>query len=255
MYIYGIHAVKARIREHPQSVQQIFVQDFGNKKIVEIINLASAQKILITNINKEKFSQIVSNNQNHQGIICKCKISENNYLSLTDFLQNHQEGNLQILALDQVHDPHNLGAIMRSADAFGCSAIIIPKDRAVGLTEAVSKSACGAAESVPLITVTNFARTLNEIADAYFEVVGLAGEGSEDFWEYSKKRLGKRVCWVLGGEEKGLRRLTREQCQILLSIPMCGIVESLNVSVTAALCLAEYCRNNTQTGLHNLNGN
>jgi 23S rRNA (guanosine2251-2'-O)-methyltransferase len=141
-----------------------------------------------------------------------------------------------LLILDGVQDPHNLGACLRVADAMGVHAIVAPKDRATGLTPTVHKVASGAAESVPFIPVTNLARTLRELKDKGIWVVGAAGgEGASLF----EAKLSGPLALVLGSEDEGLRRLTRETCDELISIPMLGQVESLNVSVAAGICLYE----------------
>ena len=144
-----------------------------------------------------------------------------------------------ILILDGVTDPHNLGAILRSADAAGVHAVVAPKDRSVKLTSVVRKVACGAAESVPFITVTNLARTLRELQDAGVWIVGTAGETETLVYDADLKGP---LAIVLGAEGEGLRRLTRETCDSLVKIPMFGTVSSLNVSVAAGICLFEAVR-------------
>ena len=141
-----------------------------------------------------------------------------------------------LLVLDGVTDPHNLGACLRVADAAGAHAVIAPKDRSVGLTAAVMKVASGAAESVPYITVTNLARTLRELKERDIWLVGADESGETSLFD---TRLGGAVAGVLGAEGEGLRRLTKENCDQLVSIPMFGSVESLNVSVASGVCLFE----------------
>ena len=138
-----------------------------------------------------------------------------------------------LLVLDGVTDPHNLGACLRNADAFGAQAVIVPKDRAVGLNATVAKAASGAAETVPVITVTNLSRTLAELKKRDIWVLG-ADEGGESLFESD---VTGPIAWVLGAEGQGLRRLTRERCDRLVGIPLSGAVESLNVSVAAGICL------------------
>jgi 23S rRNA (guanosine2251-2'-O)-methyltransferase len=140
------------------------------------------------------------------------------------------------LLLDGVTDPHNLGACLRTADAMGVHGVIVPKDRSVGLTATVAKVASGAAESVPVISVTNLARAMEALKEAGVWLLGAAEEGDQSLFE---ARLDGAVGWVMGAEGQGLRRLTREHCDALVRIPMFGQVESLNVSVAAALCLYE----------------
>jgi 23S rRNA (guanosine2251-2'-O)-methyltransferase len=150
-----------------------------------------------------------------------------------------QKDNPFLLILDGVTDPHNLGAILRSADAAGVHAVISPKDRSAKLTSVVRKVACGAAEAVPFITVTNLARTLRELQDAGVWVVGAAGETETTIYQADFKGP---LALVLGAEGEGLRRLTRETCDGLVKIPMFGSVSSLNVSVAAGICLFEAVR-------------
>jgi 23S rRNA (guanosine2251-2'-O)-methyltransferase len=154
---------------------------------------------------------------------------------LSDVLETLTEPPL-LLVLDGIQDPHNLGACLRSADAFGVHAVIAPKDRAVGITATVEKVACGAAETVPYITVTNLARTLRELKEQGIWVVGAAGEAKQDLHGF--KHTGP-LAIVLGAEGEGLRRLTMETCDELVRIPMLGSVESLNVSVSTGIFLFE----------------
>ncbi|HFC53424.1 MAG TPA: 23S rRNA (guanosine(2251)-2'-O)-methyltransferase RlmB [Gammaproteobacteria bacterium] len=144
-----------------------------------------------------------------------------------------------LLILDGVQDPHNLGACLRTADAAGVDAVIAPRDRAAGLTPAVRKVACGAAQSLPFIRVTNLARTLRELRKAGVWLVGAAGDSSQEIYQAD---LRGSLALVMGAEGRGLRRLTREHCDLLVKIPMSGVVESLNVSVAAAICLYEALR-------------
>jgi len=156
-------------------------------------------------------------------------------VNLDDVLDTLTEPPL-LLVLDGVQDPHNLGACLRSADAFGVHAVIAPKDRAVGLNATVEKVACGAAETVPYITVTNLARTLRELQERDIWVVGADGEAEDDLHNFYHSSA---LALVLGAEGEGLRRLTRETCDQLVKIPMLGSVASLNVSVSAGILLYE----------------
>ena len=147
-----------------------------------------------------------------------------------------------VLVLDGVQDPHNLGACLRTADAVGVHAVVTPKDRACGVTPVVRKVASGAAESVPVFQVTNLARVLRELKERGLWLVGMAGEGAADLFEVD---LTGPLALVLGAEEKGLRRLTRETCDVLARLSMHGAVSSLNVSVAAGVCLYEARRQRT----------
>ena len=144
-----------------------------------------------------------------------------------------------LLILDGITDPHNLGACMRSAEAAGIQAIIVPKDNAVGVTPTVQKVASGAAEIIPLVVVTNLSRTLKQLQERGIWIIGAAGEAEQLIYETDLKGP---LAIVMGAEEKGLRRLTRENCDILAKLPMMGLVSSLNVSVATGICLFEALR-------------
>ena len=158
-----------------------------------------------------------------------------------DVLENLSEPPL-LLVLDGITDPHNLGACLRTADAMGVHAVIAPKDKSAGLNATVSKVACGAAETVPYITVTNLARTLRELKEYGIWIVGTDMGGEADLFHCA---LPESVAWVMGNEGEGMRRLTREHCDLLVSIPMFGTVESMNVSVSAGMVLSETRRQRT----------
>ena len=149
-----------------------------------------------------------------------------------------------LLLLDGVTDPHNLGACLRSADAFGANAVIVPKDRAAGLTSTVAKAASGALESIPLVSVTNLARTMRELKERGVWIVGADASGKESLFDAD---LTGPIAWALGAEGTGLRRLTRELCDRVVAIPLLGSVASLNVSVATGICLFETRR---QRSLH-----
>jgi 23S rRNA (guanosine2251-2'-O)-methyltransferase len=170
----------------------------------------------------------------HQGIIARCRprpvASESDLVGILDGLETPAF----LLILDGVQDPHNLGACLRTADAVGVDAVIVPRDRAVGLTPVVRKTASGAAETVALIRVTNLARTLRMLKKRGIWLVGAAEAVGNPIFEVD---LQGPLAIVMGSEGKGLRRLTREQCDVLADLPMKGEVESLNVSVAAGVCL------------------
>ncbi|GAL29842.1 23S rRNA (guanosine-2'-O-) -methyltransferase rlmB [Vibrio variabilis] len=175
---------------------------------------------------------------NHQGIIAKVKPAKQlNENDLDDVLAQHEQPLL--LILDGVTDPHNLGACLRNADAAGVAAVIVPKDRSAPMTATVSKVACGAAETVPLIRVTNLARTMRALQEKGIWIVGTAGEATHDIYQ---AKLSGSLAVVMGAEGDGMRRLTRETCDDLIKIPMAGAVSSLNVSVASGICLFEAVR-------------
>ena len=175
----------------------------------------------------------------HQGIIARIQpAKELNENDLDQILQHQQ--NPLLLVLDGITDPHNLGACLRTADAAGVCAVIMPRDKSAQLTSIARKVACGAAENVPLIRVTNLARTLRLLQQEYnVWVVGTAGEATESLYQ---TKLSGALALVMGAEGEGMRRLTREHCDQLISIPMAGSVSSLNVSVATGVCLFEIVR-------------
>ena len=173
-------------------------------------------------------------NAHHQGVAAHIDASRS-HVDLEDVLDTLIEPAL-LLVLDGIQDPHNLGACLRVADAFGVHAVVAPKDRAVGLTATVHKVASGAADAVPYISVTNLARTLRELKQRGILIIGTAAEAESNL---NSTKLDGPIAWVLGAEGKGMRRLTRDTCDRLVSIPMLGSVDSLNVSVTAGICRFE----------------
>jgi len=178
--------------------------------------------------------------ERHQGVVAECNVAASSQLALNIAeLLSGIDGAPFLLVLDGVQDPHNLGACLRSADAAGVHAVIVPRDRAVGITPVVSKVACGAAEHVPLIQVTNLARALRQLQD---EGVWLLGADERAETSLFDADLKGPLALVLGAEGQGLRRLTREQCDVLISVPMAGSVSSLNVSVATGVCLFEAVR-------------
>jgi len=175
----------------------------------------------------------------HQGVIGRLQPSRERNERDLELLLDGLEHPPFLLVLDGVQDPHNLGACLRTADAAGVDAVIAPRDRAAGLTATACKVACGAAQTVPFIRVTNLARTLGRLQKAGIWLVGAAGEEDRELYQAD---LTGPLAIVVGGEGRGLRRLTRERCDLLVSIPMAGIVESLNVSVATGICLYEALR-------------
>ena len=240
--IYGFHAVTSRIRQHPDGVLEIYLQaQRQDPRMRELIKLAETNGVRVIPVDVKRLDGMAGNAR-HQGVAARVDAARR-VQHLEDVLDTLTEPPL-LLVLDGVQDPHNLGACLRSADAFGVHAVIAPKDRAVGLTATVEKVACGAAETVPYITVTNLARTLRDLKSQDIWVVGAAGEAEQDLNNF--KHTGP-LAWVLGAEGDGLRRLTRDTCDELVRIPMLGNVENLNVSVSAGICLFE-ARRQRQSG-------
>lgn len=236
-FIFGFHAVAGRVRQNPESVIEIYL-DEGRRdpRARQLASLLEQHKIKACYLDAARLDGMAGRGRN-QGVVAKVDDSKK-YIALDDVLDTLTEDAL-LLVLDGIQDPHNLGACLRVADAFGVHAIIAPKDRAVGLNATAAKVASGAAETVPFVTVTNLARTLRELKDAGISVIGTDEAGESDLFE---TRLDGPIAWVLGAEGSGMRRLTRETCDRLVRIPMSGMVESLNLSVTSGIVMFETCR-------------
>ncbi len=238
--IAGLHSVRTALKHGSSSVDEVWVEGRRqDRRIKEIIALAHEAGVTVTTISREEMDSLQPD-INHQGVAARSRaVSVQDEGALKQLLED-LDGPPLLLILDGVQDPHNLGACLRSADGAGVHAVIAPKDRSVGLTPTACKVACGAAESVPFIQVTNLSRCLRWLqSDAGVWLTGAAGEAEKSIYEAD---LTGPMALVLGGEEKGLRRLTREACDQLVKIPMAGDVESLNVSVATAVCLFEAVR-------------
>ncbi|BEM55884.1 23S rRNA (guanosine(2251)-2'-O)-methyltransferase RlmB [Serratia marcescens] len=236
--IYGIHAVKALLERDPQRFLEVFIlKGREDRRLQPLIADLEATGIVIQVANRQWLDDKVEGAV-HQGIIARVRegrqYQENDLPSLLESVATPF-----LLVLDGVTDPHNLGACLRSADAAGVHAVIVPRDRSAQLNATAKKVACGAAENVPLIRVTNLARTLRLLQEMNVWVVGTAGEA--DHTLYQSKMTGP-MALVMGAEGEGMRRLTREHCDELISIPMAGTVSSLNVSVATGICLFEAVR-------------
>ncbi|MGF1688829.1 23S rRNA (guanosine(2251)-2'-O)-methyltransferase RlmB [Photobacterium japonica] len=236
--IFGIHAVNAVLASDPSRFIEVFVlKDRQDDRLLPVINELQTLGITIQQAGRKALDDKV-NGASHQGIIARVRpgkqYNENN---LDDLLAGQE--NPLLLVLDGVTDPHNLGACLRNADAAGAVAVIVPKDRSAQLNATASKVACGAAEIMPLVRVTNLARTLRALQDKGVWVVGTAGEATHDIYQ---SKLTGPLAIVMGAEGEGMRRLTRETCDDLIKIPMSGSVSSLNVSVATGICLFEAVR-------------
>ena len=232
--IFGFHAVISRLRQNPDSIKEIFLDaNRRDQRARDLIKLAEAEEIRLIACDNARLDSMAGSRR-HQGVTANIDVTRH-HVAIDDVLDTLAEP-ARLLVLDGIQDPHNLGACLRVADAFGVHAVIAPKDRAVGLTAAVHKVASGAADTVPFIPVTNLARTLRELKQRGIWVIGTAADATHDLNTLS---LSGPVAWVLGAEGEGMRRLTRETCDQLTRIPMLGSVESLNVSVSAGICLFE----------------
>ncbi len=241
--LYGFHAVQARLRHAPDSIREVLYDEGRrDKRMSQFLEKAKSVGLKLTPADAKRMHAAIGSDR-HQGIVA---FADDVVLttSLYDVL-DHSGPDLLILVLDGITDPHNLGACMRVADGAGAHAIVVPKDRAVGMTPVVAKVASGAVETVPYITVTNLARTLGEIAESGVTLIGTAGEADQTIYDVD---ASGRTAWVMGAEGEGMRRLTRDKCDWLVRIPMAGSVESLNVSVASSLCLFETVRQRRSLG-------
>ena len=230
-HLSGFHAVTARLRAQPESVRTIYVSaSRRDRRARELVERAAAAGVAVHAADEQRLAALAGSDK-HQGVVAVVDSAPASR-TLDEVLDTLGEPAL-LLVLDGVTDPHNLGACLRSADGFGAHAVVVPKDRAVGMNATVAKAASGAAETIPFLTVTNLARTLADVKERGIWVVG-ADVGGETLFDAD---LSGPIAWVLGAEGSGLRRLTRDSCDRIVSIPMLGAVESLNVSVTAAVCL------------------
>lgn len=234
-FIHGFHAITAKLRHQPEAILEIFIDAGRNDaRARDLLKHAELQGVRVMPVDAKRLAGMSGGDMRHQGVVARVT-GEIRHVSLDDVLDTLEEPAF-LLVLDGIQDPHNLGACLRVADAVGAHAVIAPKDRAVGLTQTAIKVASGAAESVPYITVTNLARTLRELKEREIWVIGTDAEGKDDLYT---AQWPAATAWVLGAEGDGMRRLTRETCDQLVTIPMLGSVQSLNVSVATGVCLYE----------------
>ena len=237
--IVGLHAAQSALEHTPAKLTTAWL-DVGrmDAKLTRIKQELEAAGVSIHLTNRKELERLAEG-RNHQGVILEIEMAhELGEADLRDALEGLQ-GQAFFLVLDHVQDPHNLGACLRSADAAGVHGVIITKDQAVGITPTVAKVASGAAETVPLYKVTNLARALGWLKESGIWIVGAAGEAEKTVYQTD---LNMPLALVLGAEEKGMRRLTRDNCDFLVKIPMLGQVESLNVSVATGILLFEAVR-------------
>lgn len=240
-YIFGFHAITSRLRQHPSSIREIYLdENRQDQRVRDLIRLAETTSTRMILCSQDRLNRMAGTTH-HQGVVAHV-MKLQRFTALEDLLDGLTESAF-LLVLDGVKDPHNLGACLRVADAFGVHAVVAPKDRAVGLSATVHKVASGAAETVPFFAVTNLARTMRELREAGIWLVGATADADDTLDSIT---LNRPIAWVLGAEGEGMRRLTRETCDQLVSIPMNGSVESLNVSVSAGICLFETYRQHTQ---------
>jgi 23S rRNA (guanosine2251-2'-O)-methyltransferase len=238
--VAGLNAVRTALKHGAGQVSAVWVDaSRHDRRLQEVVDAAKALGLQVQRVDRHTLDTL-ADGAHHQGVVAAVAApaarDENGLYELIESLEHPP----LLLVLDGVQDPHNLGACLRSADAAGVDAVIAPRDRSVGLTPVACKVASGAADSVPFFQVTNLARTLEMLRDEHrIWVVGAAGDAPTALWDAD---LRGRLALVLGAEEKGMRRLTREHCDALVRLPMAGAVESLNVSVATGVCLFEAVR-------------
>ncbi len=238
-HVFGWHAVMRLIEQADKKIEKLLVaEDRKDSRAESLLKLASDKGIPVARVKKHELDFEVQGK--HQGVIAY--VSQSTQLAekkdLFEFVSNLDHLPF-ILILDQVKDPHNLGACLRSAEAAGVDAVIVPERRAVGITPVVSKIACGAAETMPFYQVTNLSRTIEQLQKLDIRIIGAAEQASSELFDSD---LTGSIALVMGAEDKGLRRLTREKCDEIISIPTMGKISSLNVSVAAGVCLFEAVR-------------
>ncbi|MDD2725313.1 MAG: 23S rRNA (guanosine(2251)-2'-O)-methyltransferase RlmB [Methylovulum sp.] len=237
--LYGLHSVQAALDYSPKSINKAWIDEQRqDKRLNQAIEALLDLGIEPEKLERKKLDKLAEGN-NHQGIVIEVDMpGELSESDLKTAVQSLGETAL-FLVLDNVQDPHNLGACLRSCDATGVHGVIITKDNATGITPTVCKVASGAAETVPVYQVTNLSRTLRWLKDQGLWIFGAAGEAEQTVYQAD---LTVPLALVLGAEGKGMRRLTREQCDVLVKLPMLGKVESLNVSVATGVLLYEILR-------------
>lgn len=235
--IYGFHSVEAVLRERAKDVHSLHVLKKRNdKRLEKMVARATGRSIPIEMMDRAAMDQLAEGGT-HQGVIARVEEREQIAGDLETIIESSPQP--LILVLDGVQDPHNLGACLRTADATGVDAIIIPKRNAVGVTPTVERVAAGAAESVPVIAVTNLARTLERLGEAGVWMTGTDDEAEDSLYEAD---LTGPTAIVMGSEQSGVRSLTGKHCDRMVHIPMAGSVSSLNVSVAAGVVLFEAIR-------------
>ena len=241
--IFGVLPVLEALRAENRRIDKIFVLEGAREnRLNEIFRLARERNVLLIKTSRENLERAVDGGANHQGVVAFVASAE--YADADALLEEitAKENSLTII-LDGVEDPRNLGAILRSAECAGADGVFIPERRAVGLTETVAKSSAGATEHVKVAKVGNLNRLIDELKSNNIWVVGASGDAEIAYtdWDWTRK-----IALVLGGEGKGLHRLTAEKCDALVKIPLRGRIESLNVSVAAGVILFEAVRQRTK---------
>ena len=237
--LYGFHAVTARLRHDASTVEDVYYDPTRrDRRMQEFLHAAKDAGARLIAADETRLWGL-AHTERHQGVVARYKapaaLAETNLAALVEKAGR----DALLLVLDGVTDPHNFGACLRSSEAAGVTAVVVPKDRAVGVTPTVRRASAGAADRVPIVAATNLARMLKSIKDAGVWLVGLDGDATQSVYDIDLKGP---IALVLGGEGEGMRRLTREACDFVAKIPMRGDVESLNVSVSTGIVLFEALR-------------
>ncbi len=237
--LIGIHSVEAALKYDADNLVEIYVETGAhNPRVRELVDRAKELGVRLHARDREALERMTGGGR-HQGVVARYRapaaLGESDLPALIDAAGN----DALLLVLDGITDPHNLGACLRSAEAAGATAVIVPKDRAAGITPTVRRASAGAADRVPFVVAANLARTLKSVKDAGVWLVGLAGDAPEPLYRIALKGP---IAIVVGSEAEGMRRLTREHCDFLARIPMRGEVDSLNVSVATGIALFEVLR-------------
>lgn len=234
----GFHAVGARLRKEPETIEKVYVdRERHDKRMVQMRQELEQAGVRVMSVDHARLNGMVSRDVPHQGIVAMARELDTG-MSFDELMDSIRPDSLYLI-LDGITDPRNFGACLRSADAAGATAVIIPKDRSASVTPAAAKAAAGAAETIPVVQVTNLAASIVELRDAGVTVIGAAGETDKTIYDFDQTGA---FAWVMGAEGDGLRQLTRKRCDGLAAIPLLGSVESLNVSVATGICLYETVR-------------
>ena len=232
--IYGVLPVLEALRANSRRIDKILIVDGAKEqRLNEIFDLARRNSILIDRVSRENLSRLVGGGANHQGVAAMTASAD--YVSVDEIFDSI-DGEAILVVLDGIEDPRNLGAILRTVECAGANGVFLPERRAVGLTDTVAKSSAGATEYVKVAKVTNLNRLIDELKERKIWVVGASGDAEMNYDEWDWKQPS---ALVLGAEGSGLHRLVAENCDVLVKIPMCGKIESLNVSVAAGVILFE----------------
>lgn len=235
-YAFGLHTVTALLGSAPHRVRALrVVSGRHDQRIRHLLEQAEALGLPVTRVSRKELDHQFPDAA-HQGVIAEVTPAPRGSEEALGQFLNRLQAPPFLLLLDQVQDPHNLGACLRTADAAGVSAVIAPKDRSAGLTPAACKVASGSAETVPFFQVTNLARVMGDLKQRNIWLIGTADDAADELYQAD---LTGAMGLVMGGEKGGLRRLTRNRCDRLVRIPMAGTVASLNVSVATGVCLFE----------------